>query len=370
MNPVSAAPPSQERPAGNPWALKIGVVAGIPIYLHFTFILLLIFLGLGSFPNFLFVVSLFACVALHELGHALTALKYKIPVADITLYPIGGIARIEKQPEPKQELWVAIAGPAVNFVIAGIIAIILAATGRLEPIGPLFTLEGNWAQRIMEANLVLAVFNLVPAFPMDGGRILRAALALKLPLERATSIAASVGQTLAILAGLLAIFTGMWTLLIIAFFIYIGAGQEVMVVQRDTLIRNVPVREAMLSEVHTLPHGSTYRQAADLLLATSQQDFPVVMGENVYGLLSRDALLRGLASEGPDAYIASGMARDFVRAHPDDDLRDLLQQMQTTSGPALVFQGDSLLGMVTTENLMEFLLIRQITTEQTEEAMA
>ncbi|MBW3622983.1 MAG: site-2 protease family protein [Armatimonadetes bacterium] len=364
MTPVNSPAPAQERPVSNPWALKIASVAGIPIYLHFTFLLLLLFLGLGKLTNLLFVIALFACVALHELGHAMTALRYGIPVSDITLYPIGGIARIEKQPAPAQELWVAIAGPAVNLVIAGGLALYLAGTGQLATYTLVFNENAGWVQKVMTANLYLMLFNLIPAFPMDGGRILRAALAFSMPLERATTIAANIGQTLAILAGLFGILTGWWTLLLIAFFVYLGAGQEVMVVKRDTLVKNVSVQEAMLNEIHTLPQGATYREAADLLLSTSQQDFPVTIGEEVYGLLSRDALLRGLAQEGPDAYIASGMNREFTRADPEDDLLDLLHQMQDGSGPALVFEGERLVGMVTSENLMEFLLIRQITRDQ------
>lgn len=364
-SPPSPKETRPERPASQPWALKIGQVAGIPIYLHLTFLLLILFLGFRSIPNLLFILSLFACVALHELGHALVALRYKIPVADITLYPIGGIARIEKQPEPSQELWIAIAGPMVNVAIAAALWIYLQATGHLGDLIPNDFIKAGWVRQVLTANVTLAVFNLIPAFPMDGGRILRALLALRLPLERATSIAASIGQLIAIVAGIYGFLTPNLMLLLVAFFVYLGAGQEVMIVRRENLIRDVSVREAMLSEVHTLPHGSTYREAADLLLATSQQDFPVALGDEVYGLLSRDSLLRGLATEGPEAYIASGMARDFIRANPDDDLKELLPQIQGGAGPALVFEGERMVGMVTTENLMEFLVIRQITAAKT-----
>jgi stage IV sporulation protein FB len=250
----------------------------------------------------------------------------------------------------------------VNVLIAGALALYLTAAGQFHSLAPELTGGTSWTEKVLGANVYLAAFNLIPAFPMDGGRILRALLAMRMPMERATAVAATVGQTLAILGGLIGIMTTYWPLVFIAFIIYVGAGQEVMVTRRESLVKNVSVREAMLSQVHTLPHGATYRQAADLLLATSQQDFPVVLGEEVYGLLSRDALLRGLAAEGTDAYIASGMNREFVRAHPDDELKGLLHEMQDGTGPALVFEGERLVGMVTTENLMEFLLIRQITT--------
>ena len=358
-------PPAAEPARSNPWSYRIGRVSGIPIYLHFTFLLFLIFLALGSTARLLFVIALFACVALHELGHSLVALRYKIPVADITLYPIGGIARIEKQPTPRQELWIALAGPAVNVVIAALLAAYLSATGRLVTPQPDLEMQGNnWMLWLMRANVTLVIFNLIPAFPMDGGRVLRALLGLSMPFDRATAVAASVGQTLALVAGIYAILSGQWFLMFIALFIYMGAGQEAVVARQETLVRNVTVREAMLTDIRTLPHGATFREAADLLLSTSQQDFPVVLGEEVGGLLSREALLRGLASEGPDAYIASHMQREFIRAAPEDDLRELLHQMQARSGPGLVFEGDRLIGMVTTENLMEFLTIRQITSER------
>ncbi len=347
--------------SGHPWAMKIATVAGIPVYLHFTFLLLLVFFALGSPMNLVFIVALFACVVLHELGHSLMAKRYQIPVSDITLYPIGGIARIEKQPEPAAELWIALAGPAVNVVIALLLGAILVTTGNfVSPTSADLQGAHVW-QRILGANVFLALFNLIPAFPMDGGRVLRALLALRMPFERATGVAAQVGQSLALVAGLAAILTGQWGLMLIAVFVYLGAGQEAMIAQRESLVQNVKVREAMITDVRTLPHGATFREAADQLLATSQKDFPVMLGDQVVGLLSRDALLRGLASEGADAYIAQTMERDFPRARPDGDLADLLPQTQTGLGSALVFDGETFLGMVTPENVMEFLVIRQIT---------
>jgi Zn-dependent protease len=373
--------PTPEKPAAsaspsirNPWSFRIATVFGIPIYLHFTFLLLLIFLALGSVSQergfaparLFFVIALFACVALHELGHSVVALRYKIPVADITLYPIGGIARIEKQPTPVQELWIALAGPAVNIVIAIVLNLALIVSGHpITQTDPIVAAHPqDWVGRVIGANVWLALFNLIPAFPMDGGRVLRAVLSMRMPFNRATEVAASIGQTLAMVAGLVAVFSGQWGLLFIALFIFLGAGQEVTVAQQETLIKNVTAREAMMTDIRTLPHGATFREAADLLLATSQQDFPIVLGEEVIGILSRNSLLRGLAAEGPDAYIASAMQREFVKTHPDDDLSDLLRHLQQSHGPALVFEGDRLAGMVTMENFLEFLAIQQIKSER------
>ncbi len=197
-------------------ALRIATIAGIPIRLHFTFLLFLLWIGLAG-PSragglsVLYVLAIFGCVVLHELGHSLVAVRYGIPVADITLYPIGGVARIEKRPTARQELWIAVAGPAVNVVIA------LALWGTLgfEAAGPLvqnLTHPGPglrpFAERVMLANVWLVAFNLIPAFPMDGGRVLRAILALYLPPARATGIAAGIGQSIAIAAGIWAVFSG------------------------------------------------------------------------------------------------------------------------------------------------------------------
>ena len=229
------AEPRSKTPAGspvtNPWSYRIGTVGGIPIYLHVTFLLLLFFLVVRAFgqPNravafgeSAFVIGLFACVVLHELGHSLVARRYHIPVADITLYPIGGIARIEKQPTPAQELRIAIAGPAVNLVLFAAIAAITKAIGPfgLEP--GVFLHHPDWLRRLAAVNLSLALFNMIPAFPMDGGRVLRALLGLRMPFDRATSVAAGVGQALALAAGLFAILSGWWMLLFIALFIFLG----------------------------------------------------------------------------------------------------------------------------------------------------
>jgi Zn-dependent protease len=371
--PTEAESPA-EKPMPKPWSYRIATIQGIPIYLHFTFLLLLIFFAIGSFggerpdysaANLIFVLVLFACVVLHELGHSLVARRYGIPVSDITLYPIGGIARIEKQPTPRQELWIALAGPAVNFVIAGLLIVYLAVIGqaRTPEIATAVIGRHFWALRVLSVNLILGLFNLIPAFPMDGGRVLRALLAMRMPFDRATAVAANIGQILAMATGFLAIVSNQWMLLFVALFVYMGAGQEVVVARQEVLMKDVAVKEAMLTDLRTLPHGATFRQAAEALLATSQHDFPVVMGDEVIGLLSRDSMLRGMAAEGPDAYVASHMNREFLKARPEDGLSDFLRKMQIQPGPALVFDGEKLAGMVTTENLMEFLMIRQIEAE-------
>lgn len=352
-------------------ALRIATVAGIPIRLHFTFLLFLLWIGLAG-PSragglsLLYVLAIFLCVVLHELGHSLVAMRYGIPVADITLYPIGGVARIEKRPSAKQELWIAVAGPAVNVVIA----LALWATLGFEAAGPLMqhlTHPGAglqpFAERVLLANIWLVVFNLIPAFPMDGGRVLRAVLSLYLPPARATGIAASIGQSIAIAAGIWAVFSGQWFLMFIALFIYIGAGQEASSYQQEALVEGVPIKSAMMTDVRTLTVGNTLKEAADVLLDTSQHDFPVLHGDQVQGVLTRNDLLRGLSVSGPSAYVAGAMNREFAFAGPDDDLGASLPSLSAQNGPLLIMdpaQPGKLLGIVTAENIQEYFAVKQI----------
>ena len=354
-------------------ALRIATVAGIPIRLHFTFLLFLLWIY-ASAPNsarligVAYVVTVFACVVLHELGHSLVALRYGIPVADITLYPIGGVARIEKRPKARQELGIAIAGPAVNVVIAIILAAILAAQGRLPMASDLLHFGGGvpgFVPGILKVNIWLVLFNLIPAFPMDGGRVLRAVLALNIPPARATRIAATIGQSIAIAAGIWAVMSHppQWFLMFIALFIYIGAGQEASSYEQAALVEGVPVRHAMMTDVRTLTVGNTLKEAADVLLDTAQHDFPVLHGDQVQGVLTRNGLLRGLAEAGPSGYVAGAMSRQFASAGPDDDLGETLPALQAQPGPLIILDPDQpgrLLGLVTSENIQEYFAVKQV----------
>jgi Zn-dependent protease/CBS domain-containing protein len=340
---------------------------GVPVRLHFTFIILVIFLlvaGLSSdltSLNFtLYVLALFASVALHEMGHALVARRYGIRTLEIVMFPIGGIARLERNPKPSEEFWVAIAGPLVNLLIFGIIYLYLQGRSALVPMQDLVrTTNANLLTNIGMGNLVLAAFNLLPAFPMDGGRILRAVLAKFKPEQEATRLAAGAGRLLAMVMALYGLINGQFMLVFIAFFVYLGAAQESAAAIGRALTEGIPVRAAMVSEFHTLTHGHTIRDAANLLLATSQQDFPVIHGGQVVGLLTRNTLVRSIATEGPDAYVAGVMSRDFVRLDPSMDLAEALPVMASAGSCALVMENDSLVGLLTAENLSEFLLLRR-----------
>ncbi|MGH9173752.1 MAG: site-2 protease family protein, partial [Vicinamibacterales bacterium] len=268
------------------WSWKLGRIAGIDVYMHATFLMLIAWIALihwtegrtvaAVIEGVGFILSLFACVVLHEFGHALTARRYGIKTRDITLLPIGGLARLERLPEePRQELWVALAGPAVNVGIALLLFGWLRGSGDWEAIDQLGVTKGSFLERVMMANVFLVGFNLLPAFPMDGGRVLRAVLAMRMEYTRATARAAAIGQGMAILFGFLGLL-GNPVLIFIAFFVWIGAAQEASMVQMKSALAGIPVRRAMLTHFRTLTPANTLGDAADLVLTGSQQDFPVV----------------------------------------------------------------------------------------------
>ena len=342
---------------------------GVPVRLHFTFLLLLIFVLVtdlgskgpsGSYAAFL--LGVFASMILHELAHAIVATRFGVRTTEIVMFPIGGLSRMERPLRPFEELWVALAGPAVNLLLAAALFGSLAAMHQAvsmrfhDLIQPT---EQNIIPRLAFGNLMLAVFNLLPAFPMDGGRVLRALLGFIRPEDHATRVASWLGRMLAISMGLYGLLTAQFLLVFFAFFIYLGAAQEGAAALGRTLTHGIPVRAAMITEYHTLEHGDTIRDAANLLLSTSQQDFPVMHGDQVVGLLGRNLLLKALAAEGPDAYVAGVMDRDFLQIEPTLDLAEVLPMMAQAGRCALVVDGTQLLGLLTTDNLSEVLLLRR-----------
>src|SRR6266498_2277312 len=233
------------------WQWKLGNFAGIDVFVHATFLLLIGWVGYSYWlqngtlakvaEGILFILALFLCVVLHEYGHALTARKYGIKTRDITLYPIGGVARLERMPDkPIEELWVALMGPAVNLVIAAVLFAYLFFSGGLVPITHLTIASGSFLTRLMTLNIWLAVFNLIPAFPMDGGRALRALLAMRMDYVRATQIAAHIGQGLALVFGLVGLFSNPF-LVFIALFVWMGAASEASAALTRSVLGGIPV---------------------------------------------------------------------------------------------------------------------------------
>ncbi|MDX1932902.1 MAG: site-2 protease family protein [Capsulimonadales bacterium] len=373
----------KENERQDPWSLRIARISGIPIRVHFTFLLVLIWFavsdfGLGGANLVVAMLGLFFCVALHELGHSIVAQRYGYPVRDITLYPIGGVAAIEGSPSPRHELFIALAGPLVNVFIAAFLMIVLQLTGSLpreysSTEAVLQALQQNPLGFLLEANLMLIAFNMIPAFPMDGGRVLRALLGLRLGKLRATRIAATIGQIIAVLMGLyglgvfgpirlFGIFQPSFGLVLIALFVYFAAGQERDMETTHEIVIDAPVRDAMIRDFRTLSVGDPLSRAAEALLETSQQDFPVLHGDEIMGVLSRRQLLRALAQEGPTGYVAGAMSRDVVIARPEEPLEEFMLRTDGVQHAPILVQDEvgNLVGMLTLENLMEFLTLRQI----------
>jgi len=344
-------------------------VFGVPVRLHFTFILFVIFLTVSVLGNStspagsaLFLAGGLLSVLLHEFGHATVAASFGVRTSEIVMFPIGGLSRLERPLRPLAEACVAFAGPLVNLALAGGIFAYLVSEHEATPIhlSDFTHPNGKSAMALLlYGNILLAVFNLLPAFPMDGGRILRALLRSLRPDEEATRIAAWMGRMLAIGMGLYGLIAGQFLLVFFALFIYLGAAQESVAAFGRSLTHGVPVRSAMITEFRTLEHNHTVKEAANLLLATSQQDFPVQHAGQVVGLLGRNHLLKALAAEGPDVYVAGAMDRDFLSFHPETDLSEILPQMAHSGSCALVMDGDKVTGLITTDNLSEFLLLRR-----------
>ena len=346
---------------------------GVPIRLHFTFVLLLVFLlfiGVGDRQSgpmtALYILALFASVLLHEVGHTLVMRKYGIRTLEIVMYPIGGVSRPERQPAAREELWIALAGPMVNLLVAVVLVAWVAAHQGFQAIRELAQpTDANLAERIALGNILLCVFNLLPAYPMDGGRILRSFLALHRSEEEATRIAAGAGQSLAFLMGLAGLLYGNYMLVFVALFVYLGAFQEGAAARSRILNAGYTVGAAMITDFRTLEHGATIRDAGDLLLKTSQHDFPVMHGGQVIGLLTRSALVRAMMTAGPESYVAGVMEREFVRLTPETPLTSALPQLSAAGGAALVMDAeDHLAGILTSEHLSEFILLRQATVRQ------
>jgi Zn-dependent protease len=350
-----------------PWSWKLARIAGIDVYVHATFFMVIAWIALVHWneshnlaavvEGVGFILALFACVVLHEFGHALTAARYDIRTRDITLLPIGGVARLERMPDvPLQELWVALAGPAVNVVIAIVLFAGLQASGAWEAVDGIGLTTGAFAERVMVANVFLVLFNLMPAFPMDGGRALRAMLATRMEYTRATQRAAMVGQGMAVLFGFIGL-QGNPLLIFVALFVWIGAGQEASMVQMKSALAGIPLRRAMLTHFRSLTPASTLGDAVDLLLTGSQQDFPVVADGRVAGMLTRSDLVKALPQRGRAALVVDSM-RECPVAQASEMLETVLGRLQGRDCHTIpVLEQGALIGLVTMDNVGEFLLV-------------
>ncbi len=347
------------------WSWRMTRIAGIDVYVHATFLILLAWIALtywlvaGTLSAVIngvaFILALFACVVLHELGHALTARRFGIKTRDITLLPIGGVAALERMPsDPRQEILVALAGPAVNVVIAALLWGWLWLADGWVPAERLTVTGGPFLERLMVVNLFLALFNLLPAFPMDGGRVLRAWLAMRMDYNVATRTAASIGQGLAFGLGLLGLLYNPF-LLFIALFVWIGAASEAAMTQVQAVLSGVKVGQAMQTRFETLSPSDSLERAVELTLTGSQKDFLVAEGDTVVGVLTHADLLKGLQRLGDHGRVGEVMEREFQTVQADEPLDKVLQRLQGCNCRLVpVMRAGRLVGVVNLDNILEY----------------
>lgn len=352
------------------WSFPIGTVRGTVIRIHLTFLLLLLWIaGTGfaaggtqaAIASTVFVCLLFLCVLLHEFGHVFAARRYGVRTPDITLLPIGGVARLERIPEkPQEELVVALAGPAVNVVIAALLFLVLGGIPPMQAAAELHSPGQGILERLAWVNVTLVIFNLIPAFPMDGGRVLRAFLAWRMGYVRATQRAAAVGQGVAFLLGLLGLFGGNPLLVFIALFVYLGASSEAHAVQMREVGRGIPAADAMITRFEALSPAARIEDAVALLIATTQREFPVVDGGGALrGVLTREAMIQALKEQGPEAPVLEAMTREIPLVRARQCLADAMEALQQTQAPAVgvTDAAGRLVGLVTPETVGELMMV-------------
>ncbi len=352
------------------WSFSLGRLLGSELRVHVTFFLLLAWVGFAAYSsgglhaaihNLLFVLALFACVVAHEFGHALMARRYGIQTPDITLLPIGGLARLERMPEkPMQEVWVALAGPAVNVVI-WLVLVLLGAGTQLETFAQIESTHADLLTRLAYVNLLLAAFNLIPAFPMDGGRVFRALLCLKMDRVKATRFAAVGGQIVAVGLGFLGLTSGNPILVLIAIFVFVAANAESQDVAMRSVARRVQARDAMITEFHTLSPEDTLATAAQAVIHTTQHEFPVLDHEGeLLGFVTRDRLFTALAGDHPRSELALSIVEPNIpKVSLTSGLNKVLDALHE-GAPAIAVctKAGKMVGYITRENIGELMIIQ------------
>ncbi len=352
------------------WSFTVGRILGSELRVHVTFFLLLLWIGFSAYStggmaaaidNVLFVLALFACVVAHEFGHALMARRYGIRTPDITLLPIGGLARLERMPEkPMQEIWVALAGPAVNVAI-WLVLVLLGAGIRIDVLSQVDSAHSDMLGRLASLNLLLAAFNMIPAFPMDGGRVFRALLCLKMDRVKATRYAAFGGQVMAFGLGFLGLSSGNPILVLIAIFVFIAANAESQDVAMRSVARRVLARDAMITEYVPLSPSDTLNTAAQAVIHTTQHEFPVLDADGtLQGFVTRHRLFSALAEERPRSDLATTiMDTEIPKVPLMASLNKVLDALHN-GAPAIAVCGASghMIGYITRENIGELMVIQ------------
>ena len=352
------------------WSLNIGTVAGTVVRIHLTFLVFLAWIFFASYASggastawdsLLFMVLLFLCVLLHEFGHIFTARAFGVTTPYVTLLPIGGVAQLERIPEePGQEFLIAIAGPLVNVVITILLVVFAGAHLQASAAGAVDNASIALVDRLAAVNLFLALFNMIPAFPMDGGRVLRALLASRLGYVRATEIAAAIGQFVAFALGFIGLMFNP-VLIFIAIFVYLAASSEAHMVALRAASRGVPVSHAMMTQFASLSPQAHVDEAVQTLLQTSQGEFPVVDGAGKpVGLLGRADLIRAIKTLGPDARVADAMNTDLPTIGHRGTLEQAFKVLQEKSAPAVAVTDTAgkLVGLITSETIAEMMMLQ------------
>ena len=367
-------------------SLKIARIWGVDIQIHWSFILILFYgaflfgrnasnLAAGAIYGVVVILLLFVCVVLHEFGHAIMAKFFGVNVPHITLLPIGGVAQLERMPrKPMQEFLIAIAGPAVNFALAAVLLpaalLVVSMSMRTGTMWALISALMRTAQSmsvggllltLAGTNLLLGIFNLLPAFPMDGGRILRALLALRLQYVPATRIAVLIGRGMAILFAIWGISGGGIFLLLVAFFVYVGGRGELEAVQSRYVLKDFSARQAVNKDAHVLYTSEPISRAVDYIMTTYQGDFPVHdLGNNLVGVLTRPRLVATLRGQGQDGRIVDVMiprARVPV-TNGDTTLADVWEQMLESGSRVIIVQDqEQFLGLITLDDISELIQV-------------
>ena len=352
------------------WSLNIGTVAGTVVRVHLTFLLFLAWIfaasyaqsgGAAAWDSVAFMVLLFLCVLLHEFGHIFTARAFGVTTPYVTLLPIGGVAQLERIPEePGQEFLIAIAGPLVNVAIALLLVLVAGAHPHAAAASAIDNTQIPMLDRLAAVNLFIAVFNMIPAFPMDSGRVLRAALASRLGYVRATGIAAAIGQFVAYALGFIGLLFNP-ILIFIAIFVYLAASSEAHMVALRAVSRGVPVSHAMVTQFATLAPDANVDEAVQTLLSTSQGEFPVVDGAGKpVGLLGRGDIIKALKTLGPDARVADAMQAELPtigHRHSLEEAFKLLQEKQAAA-VGIIDGAGRLVGLITAETIAELVMVQ------------
>jgi len=339
-----------------PWSLKFGSIFGIPIELHITFLLLLLIFSIFGFIPLLVIVLLFASVLVHELAHSLVGRHYGAKIKKITLLPIGGVSQMEAIPKG-HEFAIAVIGPLTSIALGAVLFLF----GSLFGLGMYFDL--NWveltslkdiARIVMSLNFLLGLFNIIPAFPMDGGRVLRAFLSSRMEYLKATEISVRIGQGLAIVFAFVGVFYNPW-LIIIAFFIYMGGMGEYQSTQMSSALKGIKVKDLMVKDVVTVSPNDTLEEFEKLLIEKRHKGYPVVFDGNLLGIITINELLQVPRIKWIETKVQDVMMKDIIIASPNMEVFELHNKLVGKNlGRAPVLENGKLIGFISKTDILKF----------------